>query len=157
MIFCVPFYMILTEFCENSKFVSSQQTFVGFQDVLKTSSRHVLKTFSTRLQRNNFTSWTRLTKTSWRRLEDVFKSSCKTFWRHLQDVLEDEKLLRWRHLQDVLKTYLEDVFRRLGGKQNVYWGYLCLTNLDVYLTNLYFTNLYLTNLRRIQNASLRTQ
>ena len=34
----------------------SQQTFVGLQDVLKTSSRHVLKTSSTRLQRNNFTS-----------------------------------------------------------------------------------------------------
>ena len=34
----------------------SQQTFVGLQDVLKTSSRHVLKASSTRLQRNNFTS-----------------------------------------------------------------------------------------------------
>ena len=27
-----------------------QQTFVGLEDVLKTSSRHVLETFSTRLQ-----------------------------------------------------------------------------------------------------------
>ena len=35
--------------------IISQQTFVGLQDVLKTSSRHVLKTSSTRLQRNNFT------------------------------------------------------------------------------------------------------
>ena len=34
----------------------SQQTFVGLEDVLKPSSRHVLKTSSTRLQRNNFTS-----------------------------------------------------------------------------------------------------
>ena len=30
--------------------------------------------------------------------------------------------------------------RRLGGKQNFYWWYLYLTNLNVYLTNLYFTN-----------------
>ena len=35
---------------------TNQQTFVGLQDVLKTSSRNVLKTSSTRLQRNNFTS-----------------------------------------------------------------------------------------------------
>ena len=52
----------------------SQQTFVGLQ--------HVLKTSSTRLQRNNFTcsktSWRRLANTSWRRLEDVFKTSRKT-------------------------------------------------------------------------------
>ena len=34
----------------------SQETFVGLEDVLKTSSRHVLKTSSTRLQRNNLTS-----------------------------------------------------------------------------------------------------
>ena len=35
----------------------SQQTFVGLQDVLKTSSRYVLKTSSTRLQHNNFSSF----------------------------------------------------------------------------------------------------
>ena len=34
----------------------TQQTFVGLEDVFKTSSRHVFKTSSTRLQRNNFTS-----------------------------------------------------------------------------------------------------
>ena len=34
----------------------SQQTFVGLQDVFKTSSRHFLKTSSIRLQRNNFSS-----------------------------------------------------------------------------------------------------
>ena len=39
--------------------IAFQQTFVGPQEVLKTSSRHVLKTSSTRLQRNNFTSWRR--------------------------------------------------------------------------------------------------
>ena len=65
----------------------------------------------------------------------------------LQDVLEDGKLLRWRRLQDVLKTCLEHVLkapwghvlmtssRRFGDKQNVYWVYLCLTNRNVYLTN----------------------
>ena len=36
--------------------ILTQQTFVGLQDVLKMSSRHVLKASSTRLQRNNFTS-----------------------------------------------------------------------------------------------------
>ena len=100
-----------------------------------------------RLQCKNFTSsktsWRRPVKKSWRRLDDVFKTSRKTSWRH---VLKTS----WRH---ILKTSS----RRLGGKQNVYWWYLYLTNLNVYLTNLCFTNLYLTNLRRIQNASLRTQ
>ena len=67
---------------------SSQQTFVGLEDVLKTSS--------TPLQRNNFWS----SKASWRHLA-----------RRLEDVLEDEKLLRWRRLRDVLKTCLQDVFK----------------------------------------------
>ena len=40
----------------NIELLDTQQTFVGLQDVLKTSSRHVLKTSSTRLQCNNFTS-----------------------------------------------------------------------------------------------------
>ena len=48
--------------------VEAKQTFVGLEDVLKTSSK--------RLQRNNFTS----SKTSLqRRFEDVLKTSCKTF------------------------------------------------------------------------------
>ena len=51
--------------------VQYQQTFLGLEDVLKTSS--------TRLQRNNL----RLP----RRLEDVLQ-------RRFEDVLEDEKLLR---------------------------------------------------------------
>ena len=86
--------------------MTTQQTFVGLEDVLKTCSRRVLKTSSTSLQRNNFTS----SKTSWRRLEDI-----------LQLVVENEKLLRWRRLEDVLKTclidvlktYLEDVLKTL--------------------------------------------
>ena len=56
----------------------------------------------------------------------------------------------WRH---VLKTSPQ----RLGDKQNVYWRFLYLQNLNLYLTNLYLTTLYLTNLRKIQNALIRTQ
>ena len=77
------------------------------------------------------------------------------------------KTKNW-YAEDVLKTCLEDVlkmswrhalktsWRYYGGKQNTYWGYLYLTNLNVYLTNLYLTNLQLTILRRIQNALSRT-
>ena len=85
--------------------VSSHQTFVALEDVLKTSSRHVLKTSSKCLQRNNFSS----SKTSWRRLEDVLKTSS-------------------RH---VFKTSSRHVFktssRRLPGM--FYWEYLLLKNL----------------------------
>ena len=123
----------------------------------------------------------RLEDMSWRLLQQNNFLSSKTSWRHLairlEDVLEEEKLLRWRRLQDGLKICLEDVLktcheaswrhilkmflrhvlktssRRLGDKQNIYWGYLYLTNLNVY----HFTNLYLTNLRQIQNALFRTQ
>ena len=112
---------------------SFQQTFVGLQDVFKTCS----EMSSTRLQRKT-KNW----KAKNCYAEDVFKTS----WRHILKT-------SWRH---VLKTSS----RRLGGKQNVYWGYLYLTNLNVYifdLSNLYLTNLYLTNLKRIQNALIRTQ
>ena len=99
------------------------------------------------------------------RLKDLLKTSCRNLTRRLEDVFKTswgrlgrllKKLLRWRRLQDVLKTCLEAVSktswkhilktssRRLGNKQNVYWKYLYLTNLNVYLTNQYFTNLYLT-------------
>ena len=140
----------------------TQQTFVGLEDVLKMSSRHVLKTSSPRLQRSNFTS----SKMSSRRLQDVlqrrlqdlsqdvFKTSLKTKNCYAEDVFKTS----CRH---VLKTswryILKTPSRRLGGKQNVYWWYLYLTNLNVYLTDLCLTNLYLTNLRQIQNALLRTQ
>ena len=124
------------------KRVYTQQTFVGLQDVLKTSS--------TRLQHSNFRS----SKTSWRGLEDVFKTSPKTSSRRLgrRKIVNAEDVFKtsWRHI-------LRTSSRCLGGKQNFYWWYLYLTNLNVYLTNLRFTNLYLKNLRRIQNASLRTQ
>ena len=39
------------------RWILSQQTFVGHEDVLKMSSKHVLNTSSTRLQRNNFSSF----------------------------------------------------------------------------------------------------
>ena len=106
---------------------------VCLYSVFKTSSRYALETSS----------------------RHVFKlSSRQVFRTPSRHVFKTSS----RH---VFKTSSRHVFktswRRLGDKQNVYWGYLYLTNLNVYLTNLCFTNLYLTNLRRIQNASLRTQ
>ena len=82
-------------------------------------------------------------KTSWRRLPRRKIVTLKTSWR---PVLK----MSWRH---ILKTSR----RRYGDKENTYWIYLYLTNLNEYLTNLYFTNLYLTILSRIQNALIRTQ
>ena len=100
------------------------------------------------------TSW-RLQDMSWRRLqplrriEDVFKTSRKTSSRRLgrRKIVTLKTCLRhalktsWKH---VLKTssrhILKTSSRRLGGKQNFYWWYLYLKNLNVYLTNLCFTN-----------------
>ena len=94
--------------CSNYK-VTCQQTFVGLEDVLKTSSP--------RLQRNKFSP----SKTSWRRvenvlrhlarrLEDVLKRlgrrkivTLKTPWRRLENVLRHLT----RRLEDVLKTSWE--------------------------------------------------
>ena len=101
-----------------------------------------------------------LCKTYLRRLEDMSS-------RRLQHVFRVTIFRLPRRLEEAMKTswktkncYAEDVFktswRRFGDKENVYW-YLCLTNLNVYLTNLYFSNLYLTYLTRIQNALIRTQ
>ena len=111
------------------------------------SSRHFLKMSSARLQRSNFSS----SKTSSRRmlktyLEEVLKTC-------LEDVLKT-------CLEDVLKTCLEDVFKTSWRQTKCLLEisrYLHLTNLNVNLTILYFINLYLTNLRRIQNASVRTE
>ena len=84
------------------KRVYTQQTFVGFQDVLKTSS--------TRLQRNNFRSC----KTSWRGLEDVFKTSPKTSWKTKKCYNEDVFKTSWRRLEDMSWRCLEDIsWRRL--------------------------------------------
>ena len=107
-------------------FKRPQQTFVGLQ--------HVFSITIFRLPR-------RLANTSWRLLEDISQDVLITSSRRLQDVLEDKKLLRWRH---VLKTswrhILKTSSRGLGGKQNYYWWYLYLTNVNVHLTNLCFTN-----------------
>ena len=119
------------------------------------SSRHFLKMSSARLQRSNFSS----SKTSSRRmlktyLEEVLKTC-------LEDVLKTclEDVLK-TCLEDVLKTCLEDVFKTSWRQTKCLLEisrYLHLTNLNVNLTTLYFINLYLTNLRRIQNASVRTE
>ena len=124
-------------------------------------SKHLLvfKTSSIRLQRNNFSS----SKTSWRRLEDVLqirfedvlKTSRKTSWRRLGRQKIVTLKTSWRHVlktswRHVLKTSWRHVLKmswrhvlkmsakRLGDKQNVFWSYLYLTNLNVYLTNLVF-------------------
>ena len=62
---------------------TSQLTFAGLQDVLKTSSKHVLKTSSARLQPNNFL----FSKTSSTRLQHVFSVTIFRLRRRLQDVL----------------------------------------------------------------------
>ena len=156
------FWIALFEAVLKASVADSQQRLVGLQDIFKTSPRNVFKTSTVLLQYNNFL----FSKTSRRRLANMS-------WRRLEHALEDKKLLHLRRLQDVLKTCFEDVSktcledilkarlkmssRSLGDKQNVYWGYLYLINLNMYLTNLYFTNLYQTNLKRIQNALIRTQ
>ena len=118
------------------------------EDILQRCLEDVLKTSWRRLGRLKIvtlkTSWRRLEDMPWRRLEDMsWRHVLKTSWRH---VLK----MSWRH---ILKTS----WRHYGEKQNTYRGYLCLTNLNVYLANLYLTNLYLTILRWIQNALIRTQ
>ena len=136
----------------------TQQTFVGLEDVLKMSSRHVLR----RLQHVFIVAILLLP----RRPQDVFKTSCKDVFKTSRKTSSRRP---WRRKIVTLKTssrrlvdmswryILKMSLRRLGGKQNVYWWYLHLTNLNVYLTYLCLTNLYLTNLRQIQNALLRTQ
>ena len=86
----------------------SHQTFVGLEDVLKTSS--------TRLQYNNILSY----KRSWICFEDVLKTPCKFFlkmsWKQLAKRVEDVLKTSWKaknlHNEDVLKTswrHLEDM------------------------------------------------
>ena len=88
----------------------SQQTFIGLQDVLNTSSRYFWKTFWRCLQSKVSCITTRkisilpkhhkdVLKKSWRCLEDVLKTSwtpfenvLRTSWRCLEDVLENKKL-----------------------------------------------------------------
>ena len=93
---------------------TSQLTFAGLQDVLKTSSKHVLKTSSARLQPNNFLS----SKTSSRRLVRCLQDVLKTSWKRKNCYAKDVLKTSWRH---VLKTS----WRRLVDKQNVYWN-ICI-------------------------------
>ena len=101
-----------------------------------------------------------------RRLEDILQDALKTSWKTKNCYAEDVLKTSWRHVlktswRHVLKMswrhILKTSWRHYGGKQNTYWEYLYLTNLNVYVTNLYFINLYLTILRRIQIALIRTQ
>ena len=122
----------------------------------------VLKTSSTRLQDM---SWRRLQHVFSvtvlrlpRRLEDVLKKSCKTSWKTKNCYAEDVLKTSWRHdLKTSWRHILKTSWRHYGEKQNTYWGYLYLKNLNMYLTNLYFTNLYLTILKPIQNKLIRSQ
>ena len=83
-------------------------------------------------------------------LEDVLQTPCKMSWRRLRRRKIVTLKTSWRHV-------LKISWRQYGGKQTTYWGYLLLTNLNVYRTNLYFTNLYLKIVRQIKNFLIRTQ
>ena len=143
----VTTYLLYCEFCElfeNNIFTAQLRTAASVFIPVK------ICWSSTRLQRNNFTSF----KTSWRRLEGILQDVLKTSWKTKNCYAEDVFKTFWRHVlktswKHVLKTswrhILKTSSRRLEGKQNVYWWYLYLRNLNVYLTNLCFTNLYLTN------------
>ena len=112
----------------NSIDATSQQTFVGLEDVFKTSWK----------TKNCYAE--AVFKKCWRHI-------LKTSWRHVLKTC----------LEDVFKTFLKRSWRHYGDKQNTDWEYLYLTCLNKYVTNLHFTNLYVTILRRIQNALIRTQ
>ena len=91
--------------------VIAQQRFVGLQEVLKTSWRHVLKTSSARLQRNNFSS----SKTSWRCLEDFFARRLEDVW--LRRIYSSEDV--WvRRIYSSWSRRLEDVFWRQRQKMS---------------------------------------
>ena len=99
--FQIPESVIYNSLSRKLLGVTSQQTFAGLRDVLKTSSRYVLKTYSTRLQRNNFLS----PKTSWRRLGRQKIVTLKTSRRLIEDMpWRRPEDMSWKHLQDVLKT-----------------------------------------------------
>ena len=154
-----PFCVSVTNMKQFLMFIYSRVRNVPSKHLLvfKTSWRGLQGMPSTRLQ--HFFSVTIFRPP--RRLEDVVKTSCKMSWRRLGRRKIVTLKTSWRH---VLKTswrhILKTSSRRLGGKQNVYWGYLYLTNLNVYifdLTNLYLGKLNLMILRRIQNVLIRTQ
>ena len=99
-----------------------------FQDIFSVTIFHLPRRLADVLQKRLEDVLTTYWKTKNCYAEDVLKTSwrhvLKTSWRH---VLK----MSWRH---VLKMSA----KRLGDKQNVFWSYLYLTNLNVYLTNLVF-------------------
>ena len=68
-----------------------------FQDVFKTSSRH-------------------LAKTSSRRLQDVFKTSCKNVVKTSSRSLAKTSWIHLKTSWDVFKTYCKDVLRTSSGR-----------------------------------------
>ena len=102
--------------CSVRKSVLTQETFLVFQDVFKTSwrrlqcntfrlLRRLQDVFKTSSRRICNTSSYNVFKTFSRRLEDVFARRIAIMSsRRLQNVLEDKKMLHWRRLEDVLKT-----------------------------------------------------
>ena len=76
-------------------------------------------------------------------LQDVLKTSLRQgmSWRRLRRILSVTIFRLARRLGKCKVVTLNTSSRRLGDKQNVYWGYLYLTNLNLYLTNIYLINL----------------
>ena len=87
----------------------TQQTFVGLQDVLKTSS--------TPFQRNNFLSSKTSSRHLARRVEDVFKTSSRRLTKncYAEDVFKT-------CLEKVLKACLEDVME----SNKMFTGDICI-------------------------------
>ena len=130
-----PKIVYRTILANHNSHVTSQQTFAGLQNVLKTSSRHVLKTSTTCLQCNNFSSCKDVVKTSWKRLEDISENVLKTPWRRLGRRKIVTQITSWRHvlntswrnvlktcLEEVLKTCLEDVLETNKSKCVYLWS-----------------------------------
>ena len=108
--------------------------------------------------------WRRLQDISWTRLQGELSVTIFRLPRRLEDVLKTSRKASWKVLKTSSKRLrrkkivkLKTSSRRLGHKQNLYWDYLYLTNLNLYLTILYLTNLYLTHLRQMPNTLIRTQ
>ena len=110
-----------------------------------------------RLQHVFSVKFLRLAMTSWRTKNCHAKDVLKRSWRHVLRMSWRHVLkTSWRHvLKMPWRHVLKTSSRHYGDKQKTYWGYLYLTNLNVYVTSQYFTNLHLTIIRRIQNALIR--
>ena len=88
------------------------------------------------------TSWRRLQDMSWRRLQHVFSIKILPLPRRLGGRKIVMLKTSSRRLEDMSWRCMEDIsWGHYGDKQNTYWGYLHLTNLKVYLTNLYYKSI----------------